>query len=140
MQNLIEILPFNPDWLIAAAIGSLVLFLLSLFFIPWLITRLPSDYFTDETRHTSKTQNMHPILYYSLRLLKNILGGLLIIAGILMLVLPGQGILTILIGIGLADFPGKFRFLRKLAQQPPVFRTMNWIRKKTHKEPLQEPI
>lgn len=139
MQKIYDYLPFNTEWLIALAIASLVLFLLSLIFIPWLITRLPSDYFTDEKRHISKTRNVHPLLYYSLRILKNIFGGLLIIAGIFMLVLPGQGILTILVGIGLADFPGKFKLLRKFAQQAPVFKTMNWIRQKTNHKPLQKP-
>ena len=140
MQNLIDKFPFNPDWLVALAIASVVTFILSLIFIPWLITRLPSDYFTDEKRHRSKTRTSHPVIYYTLRILKNILGGFLIIAGILMLVLPGQGILTILVGIGLVDFPGKFRLLRKVAQQPPVFKSMNWIRKKANKELLYEPI
>ena len=140
MQNFIDKLPFNPDWLVALAITSLVTFILSLIFMPWLITRLPSDYFTDEKRHKSKTRKTHPVIYYTLRILKNILGGFLIIAGILMLVLPGQGILTILVGIGLVDFPGKFRLLRKFAQQPPIFKSMNWIRQKTNKEPLIEPI
>lgn len=140
IQNLLNKLPFNPDWLVGLAIGSLILFLLSLIFIPWLITKLPSDYFTDETRHESKIHDSHPVIYHSIRLLKNILGGILIIAGIFMLVFPGQGILTILVGIGLADFPGKFKLMRKIAQQPPVFKSMNWIRRKTNQEPLQEPI
>ena len=140
IQNLLDKLPFNTDWLIALAVSSLVLFLLSLIFIPWLITRLPSDYFTDEKRHISKTRDSHPVIYHSLRLVKNVLGGILIIAGIFMLILPGQGIMTILVGVGLADFPGKFKLLRKIAQKPPVFNSMNWIRKKTQQEPLQKPI
>ena len=139
MQNLLNNLPFDPEWLIALAIASLVMFLLSLIFIPWLITRLPSDYFTDEKRHTSKTRNSHPLLYYSLRIFKNILGGFLIIAGIFMLIFPGQGILTILVGVGLTDFPGKFNLLRKFAHQPSVFKAMNWIRQKTNHKPLQKP-
>ena len=139
MQKLLNNLPFDPEWLIALAIASLVLFLLSLIFIPWLITRLPTDYFTDEKRHISKTRNVHPLLYYSLRIFKNILGGFLIIAGIFMLILPGQGILTILIGVALTDFPGKFNLLRKFAHQSSVFKAMNWIRQKTNHQPLQKP-
>jgi len=139
LQELLNNLPFDPEWLIDLALASLVLFLLSLFLIPWVITRLPSDYFINEKRHISKTRNLHPLLYYSLRILQNILGGFLIIAGILMLVLPGQGMLTILIGVGLANFPGKFKLLRKFAHQPFVFKTLNWIRKKTNHKPLQKP-
>ena len=138
MQNLINKLPFNPEWLIALALISLVLFLLSLIFIPWLITRLPSDYFINEKRHKSKIRNTHPFIYFTVRTFKNIIGGFLIIAGIFMLILPGQGIITIIVGLGLMDFPGKFRLLQKFAQQPSVFKSINWIRKKTNKKPLQK--
>ncbi len=138
MQELLNNLPFDPEWLINLALASLVLFLLSLIFIPWVITRLPSDYFINEKRHISKTRNLHPLLYYSIRILKNILGGLLIIAGILMLILPGQGILTILAGVGLTNFPGKFKLLRKFSQRPFVFKAMNWVRQKTNNKPMKK--
>ena len=64
---------------------------------------------------------------------------ILIIAGIVMLVLPGQGILSILVGIGLTDFPGKYRLERWLARQPAVFNTMNWIRRKRGVADLESP-
>jgi len=63
MQKLLNNLPFDPEWLIALAIASLVLFLLSLIFIPWLITRLPCDYFTDEKRQISKTRNLSGVVF-----------------------------------------------------------------------------
>jgi len=138
-QQLLDYLPFDPEWSGILALVSLATFLLSLILIPWIVTRLPADYFVDEKRHISKTRKLHPVLYYSIRILKNIFGGFLIIAGVLMLVLPGQGILTILVGVGVADFPRKFRLLRKLAQQASVFRTMNWIRHKAKVAPLRHP-
>jgi len=61
---------------------------------------------------------------------KNLLGCVIIVAGIVMLVLPGQGILTILAGIMLLDFPGKYRLLRWIVARPQVLRTLNWLRRR----------
>lgn len=56
-----------------------------------------------------------------------------------MLVLPGQGILTIVLGISLLDFPGKRPFIRWLVSKPMVYRALDWLRKKTHSPPLDLP-
>jgi len=53
-----------------------------------------------------------------------------------MLVLPGQGLLTILFGIALLDFPGKYRLERRIVSYPKVLNSINWIRKKANKKPL----
>jgi len=60
----------------------------------------------------------------------------LLAAGIAMLVLPGQGILTMLIGISLVDFPGKRQLERKLIGQPAVLNTINKVREKFGRPPL----
>jgi hypothetical protein len=57
------------------------------------------------------------VLLHSTRwLLKNLLGYALIVAGIVMSVpfIPGQGILTLFVGLAIADWPGKRRFFRWL--------------------------
>jgi len=56
-----------------------------------------------------------------------------LVAGIAMLVLPGQGVLTIVIGIMLLDFPGKYRFERSLAARRPVLRSINWLRRRANR-------
>jgi hypothetical protein len=71
--------------------------------------------------------------------LKNLFGGVLVLAGVAMLVLPGQGILTILVGLMFLDFPGKFALERRLARQPPVLRAINWIRARGGRKPLEMP-
>ncbi len=129
--------PINSEWLAALATISLVTFLLSLIVIPWIVVRLPADYFTDETRPKLPFKDAHPIIGLSINLLKNIMGVVLIIAGILMLVLPGQGILTILIGLGLVNFPGKYKLERYLVTKTGVLKGMNWLRKKANKPPLR---
>ena len=65
--------------------------------------------------------------------LRNSLGLLLLLAGIAMLMLPGQGLLTMLIGLCLMDFPGKRRLLERVVQNPHVRRGLNWVRRKRGK-------
>jgi len=67
---------------------------------------------------------------------KNALGYILVVAGIIMLVLPGQGIFTILIGIMLLNFPGKYQLERWLATRGPVLRSINWLRQRAGRAPL----
>ena len=64
---------------------------------------------------------------------------LFVIAGITMLALPGQGILTILIGISLMNFPGKRKLELRIIGQHTIYKAVNWIRAKAHKPPLQLP-
>jgi UPF0716 family protein affecting phage T7 exclusion len=68
---------------------------------------------------------------------RNVFGSLLLVVGVLMLVLPGQGLLTILIGLTLLDFPGKRRFVRRLLMRPQVLRVINAIRRRFGVAPLQ---
>ena len=69
--------------------------------------------------------------------MKNIIGYTLIIGGILMLVLPGQGLFTILIGLMLSNYPGKYFIERKFIAIPSILRTINWLRKKSNSPPIE---
>jgi hypothetical protein len=64
-----------------------------------------------------------------LKVLKNLLGATLLVAGLVMLVMPGQGILAILIGLSLLDFPGKRELERRLVARPRVIRFLNLVRR-----------
>lgn len=117
------------------AAASVVMFVGSLVAIPWLLVRLPADYFdTRVERHWMR--GSHPVLRAAGLLVKNLLGGVFVLAGIAMLVLPGQGILTILIGISLLDFPGKRRLEAQLVGQPTVLRGINAIRARFGRPPV----
>jgi hypothetical protein len=70
---------------------------------------------------------------------KNLLGIVLVCTGVAMLVFPGQGILTILIGLMLINFPGKRALEQRLVRRPAVLRTMNWMRAKAHQPALELP-
>ncbi|HSH71249.1 MAG TPA: PGPGW domain-containing protein [Deferrisomatales bacterium] len=119
--------------------GSAAMFLLSLSAVPWLVVRIPPDYFTRESRPPLRWVRMHPALKVFLRLAKNVLGAVLVAMGVAMLVLPGQGILTILLGVMLLEFPGKYRLERWLAGRAAVFRALNWVRRRVGVAPIAPP-
>ena len=70
-------------------------------------------------------------------IIKNLIGYVLIIGGILMLVLPGQGLFTIFIGLMMSNYPGKYFIERKFIAIPSVPKTINWLRKRSNQEPLK---
>jgi|SRR6185295_216117 len=125
----------SKETLILLGILSVVFFIGSLIAIPILLVRLPVDYF-DERLSGGWLRTYHPAIRVSAHVLKNLLGVIFLLAGFAMLLLPGQGVLTILIGISLLDFPGKNRFQRRLLGRPVVLRTINSIRAKFGKPPL----
>jgi hypothetical protein len=125
----------SKDILSGLVILSIVGFIGSLIAIPLILVRLPPNYFDE--RHPRKwMENHHPVLRLIGHIFKNVVGFVLVAAGIAMLVLPGQGILTMLIGISLVDFPGKRQLERKLIGQPAVLNTINKVREKFGQPPL----
>lgn len=127
----------HEEWLLGLAVVSVVVFLASLASAPWLVCRIPTDYFRSDQRPTVPWARHHPLIRWPLLGLKNLGGVLLLAAGIAMLVLPGQGLLTMLAGLVLLDFPGKYRFERWLVRQPAVLRTVNWLRQRHGRQPLR---
>jgi len=119
---------------VALGAFSVVLSVASLVVVPWLIARLPADYFAH--RHREHPPPAHPAWRMTVLVVKNVLGVVLILAGIAMLVLPGQGILSILAGIMLMDFPGKYHLERRIVGQHTVLAALNWIRARADKPPL----
>lgn len=77
-----------------------------------------------------------------LKIAKNALGVLLVLLGVVLSLpgVPGQGLLTILIGVILLDLPGKQRFERRLMTRPAVFTAVNGIRARFGREPLLPPL
>lgn len=101
-----------------------------------LIARLPSDYFVSEVRHESSLAHYPAVVRLGLPMLKNILGFVFVVAGIAMLVLPGQGILTLIAGILLMNFPGKFALERWLVRKRRVRDAIDWLRVRAGQPPL----
>jgi hypothetical protein len=68
---------------------------------------------------------------------KNAIGIVFVVLGVVMLVLPGQGLLTIVVGLMLLDFPGKYEVELWVVRRPSILRAINWIRSRAHKPPLE---
>lgn len=126
-------------WLGLAGGLSVVTFLIAVIAIPSVIIRLRPDYFASETREHGPLYSQHPLVMPILVGLKNLFGALLFVAGIVMLLTPGQGLLTVLIGLTLMDYPGKYRLERWLVTRRPVWRTVEWLRRKGHVPPFIDP-
>jgi len=121
-------------WWMAAA--SMFTFVATLVAVCWLIVRIPSDYFAHDRRHRTPWAGQHPVVRGMLIVGKNLLGCIFLVAGIVMLVLPGQGILTMLVGIMLLDFPGKYKLERWVVWRPTVLRSVNRLRRRAERAPL----
>lgn len=107
--------------------------------VPWVVTRLPRDYFARGERVSWRETSGEPVFAMIIGVAKNILGLLLIVLGLIMLVTPGQGILTLLIGLLLMNFPGKYSVERWLVMRPGVMRGMNWLRSRRGEVPFDVP-
>ncbi|MFO1091837.1 MAG: hypothetical protein U0992_00790 [Planctomycetaceae bacterium] len=119
---------------------SVLTFVGTLVLIPILVVRIPADYFV-HTRRESAFAKSHPIVRITFLILKNGLGVVLLLAGLVMSLplVVGQGVLTMLIGISLLDVPGKRRLELAIIRREPVHRSMNWIRHKAGRPPLELP-
>lgn len=125
----------SPPALAWASGVSLVFFVGSILALPWLVARLPEDYFVHDDDPPSAILR-RPGAVTASRLLRNALGVLLLFAGVAMLVLPGQGLLTIIVALGLIEFRGKRALQRRLVSRPSVLSTLNKIRARAGKPPL----
>ena len=130
----------HPMVMLLSGIAYGVIIVASVVMLPVILVRMPSDYFVREESSPTLWRQRHPVMWWTLRVLKNICGLLLLLAGAVMLVTPGQGILTILIGVGLIDLPGKRRFELWLVGRPRVLATINWFRQKNGQPPMQLPL
>jgi hypothetical protein len=128
-------LPPAVVWTVTAL--SVVLFLASALAIPWFLNRIPHDYFSRrDTPPPLGGPKLHPALRVVLR---NLLGAVLLLAGIAMLVLPGQGLLAILVSLFLIDFPGKRRLQQRIVAERHVFGAINRLRRRFGHPPLEKP-
>jgi hypothetical protein len=105
--------------------------------VAWLVIRLPATYFCDASPR-DVWGDRHLVLRWTGLLLKNLLGILLIaLGGIMSLpIIPGPGILTLVLGVMLLDFPGKRRLEQWLVRRATVLKAMNRLRQRYGKPPL----
>jgi len=113
-----------------------VLAAVSVFVTVFVVVRLPADYFA-RPDPPPLFDGRHPALQIVGKIAKNILGLALVVAGVIMLFTPGQGVLTVLLGVMLLDFPGKRALERWLVSRPKVRPAINALRSRYGREPLK---
>jgi cobalamin synthase len=97
------------------------------------VVLMPANYFVDRRE---KPAYRRPALRWTLLIAKNLLGASLLVLGVVMIFTPGQGVMTILIGIALLNFPGKRRLERRLIGRSGVLRAVNRLRARFGKPPV----
>ena len=115
----------------------LVTFSISLAIVSFIMVNIPCDYFRKD-RPRELWADRHPVVRFLGIFVKNLLGVVLVVMGILLSIpgVPGQGILTILLGIMLLDFPGKRDLEHRLVSRPRVFNTINNLRRRFGRDNL----
>lgn len=113
-----------------------ITFAVSLAIVSVVLVKIPANYFKESSGGFLKDRS--PVIRVLGVIGKNVLGLLLVVMGVLLSLpgVPGQGILTILLGIMLLDFPGRRRLELKLVSRPQVFKTINRLRHRFGKPPL----
>ena len=134
LNSLLEMFEAYRSLIIWFGSISLFIFLFSLLTIKWLVALIPEDYFIN--RKASKMRSSNLVLWYIVLIIKNVVGYSLVLGGIMMLVLPGQGVFTIIIGLMLSNYPGKYSIERKFIAIPSILKSINWLRQKSNKPPL----
>jgi Na+/H+ antiporter NhaD/arsenite permease-like protein len=117
----------NPVVDVCLVVFSVVAVVASFILVPRFLAKLPADYLRSEAQ---------PSTSMPLRVLRNLLGIVLVLLGIAMLLLPGQGVLTLLVGVLLVDFPGKHRLVVRLLRRPKVLGLVNKLRAHRGSPPL----
>jgi hypothetical protein len=110
--------------------------LVSLAAVTAVLVALPVDYFREGP--VTAPWPRSPFLRWIWRIAKNILGLALIALGLLLSVpgVPGQGLLTMVIGLILLDFPGKGKIERRLVARPAVLGAINRVRARFGRPPM----
>jgi uncharacterized membrane protein len=120
-----------------AVLIFVVTFSVSLAIVSFIVVKIPEDYFRKDRPRELWADKSAAFRFFAV-LAKNLLGVLLVILGILMSLpgVPGQGILTILLGIMLLDFPGKRNLEHKLVSRPHVRNAIDKLRHRFGKPSL----
>lgn len=137
IPELVEFFRQNESLLWLLGVISVLSFFASLALIPLLVVRIPVDYFSEDKRHPTPWAHRHLVIRWTVLVLKNLFGLVFLLLGFAMLFLPGQGLLTMFIGILLLNFPGKYRFERWLVCRPSIRQAVNWLRERYGRPPLR---
>lgn len=114
---------------VALAIGSVALAVT-------IIVRWPADHFVRD--YAAGAAKQHVVMRTLALIAKNVLGGVVVLLGFVMALpgIPGQGLLMMIVGVTILDFPGKRRLERRLIARPRILRSINSLRARFNRAPL----
>lgn len=121
----------GPQWATALAVASVLMLVASAVLAPRFVARLPADIL----RGGQLPAKPLPVV-----LARNLVAGILLIAGVAMLVLPGQGLLTLLAAVAVSTFPGRLAILRWCASRRGVLSLLNRFRRRANVPDLEPPV
>jgi hypothetical protein len=124
-----------PGLLVLVTVISIAGVVFGLLAATRLVAWLPSDYFIA----VGGPGKPPKLLKKKLRVVKNLAGVVLLILGFVMLFVPGQGLLTLFLGLLFLDFPGKKKVILSLVRRKTIQSSLNWIRKKKGRPPFVFP-
>lgn len=138
MELLQKLYQEYAGWFLALSAFSVLSVIIMMTIGARMMARLPADYFINDARRRrhDSLSGYHPVLRYSLPALKNLLGFVFLAAGVALVFLPGQGVLMMLAGLALMNFPGKYAAERWLVRKSRVRRSIDWMRRKAGQGPL----
>lgn len=116
----------------------LITFTISALSVGIVMVKIPANYFSSHY-----IQDFMPgkpwLVRWSAVILKNLLGVFLILLGLVLSLpgVPGQGLLTILLGLIMLDIPGKRPFEARIIKRPAVLSAVNKLRARYNKPPLE---
>ncbi len=131
MDALLEQLNGQEALISAIIVLSVILLLATLFATPWLLARLPADYFSREQPLKYAERSVRSAFVFVLR---NVAGVLIFLFGVLLIVTPGPGLVFMVIGLIICDFPKKHRLMQAFVSKPSVLSALNWARKKSGRD------
>jgi hypothetical protein len=112
---------------LAFSFGSIVL----------VMVKIPENYFSSHYTHDFMPGSSWAVRWGAV-IAKNVFGALLIVLGIILSLpgVPGQGLITILLGLIMLDIPGKRPIEARIIKRPSVLSAINKLRSRYHKAPL----
>ncbi len=126
MNRMIEVVLQHPSVLAGVTIVSVAGVVFGFLGVSRLVCWLPSNYFMVFENQKNAPKLFRP----QMQIVKNLAGGILICLGMVMLIVPGQGLLTLFLGLVIMDFPGKNKVIRCLIRVKTIQNSLNWIRRK----------
>tara|TARA_R110000737_G_scaffold351080_1_gene392125 strand:+ start:2310 stop:2729 length:420 start_codon:yes stop_codon:yes gene_type:complete len=133
---------FDSNFIFLTIVITTALSIVYFIVISYTITQLDTRYFLhkenpgDDAIKKAKLTSQASIKTLFVNFAKIIVGICLVVCGLVMLVLPGQGLITMLIGLSLIPFPGKHKFEKNILARKSVRYSLNWIRRKANKTPF----